>query len=137
MKAIVPFFLFLLILVGAGIGFGFYAKDIDCRTVTSIAGLECYRLYLAFGVLFTVAVLMAMAAAFYVLVPPPAAGGHPGQSVFDTFAKSLVPVVTLVLGFYFGSNGQTAVSKDKPADQTPGVAPQSTASGAASQAKGK
>lgn len=108
------FFLFLAAVIAAGLGFGYYAKDIKCAEITAIPALECLRLYLAFGVLFAVAVLLAVGAGFYALIPPPASGEHPGKQIFDTLAKSLLPVVTLVLGYYFGStqsgSGQQAAA---------------------------
>ena len=118
MKGKEAFFLFLLVIVAAGFGFGYYAKDIRCSTVVSISGLECFRLYLAFGVLFAVAVLLALAAAFYALIPPPDQGESPGKQIFDTFSKSLLPVVTLVLGYYFGSSQTNSQSKEKTPDPT-------------------
>jgi uncharacterized protein (UPF0333 family) len=135
MKDKAPFFVFLLLVIVAGIGFGYYSKDIECSKVTSISGLECYRLYLAFGVLFAVAVMLAIAAAFYTLIPAPAQGDHPGKLVFDTMSKSLLPVVTLVLGYYFGSSQPAGTAtKEKPPGQSAAVAPASTG---ASAAKGK
>ncbi len=115
MKGKEAFFVFLLVVVAAGFGFGIYAKDIQCSKVASISGLECFRLYLAFGVLFAVAVLLAVAAAFYALIPPPDQGEHPGKQIFDTFSKSLLPVVTLVLGYYFGSSQTNGQGKDATA----------------------
>ena len=137
MKEKGPFFLFLLLVIVAGIGFGYYSKDIECSKVTSISGLECYRLYLAFGVLFAVAVMLAIAAAFYTLIPAPSQGDHPGKLVFDTMSKSLLPVVTLVLGYYFGSSqpGGTT-TKEKSLEQAVAVAPASQNAGGTG-AKGK
>lgn len=130
------FFLFLGVLVLAGLGFGFYANGISCKPgSTSVTVLDCYRLYLAFGVLFAVAMLLALSAAFYVLIPAPAApASHPGQQVFDTMAKSLLPVVTLVLGYYFGSS-QAPSAQEKAAEQTAPAASsaQAAASVSASQ----
>ena len=139
MKEKLPFFLFLILIVAAGIGFGYYATDIKCSAVTSISGLECFRLYRAFGVLFAVAVLLAIAAAFYALLPPPQQGDNPGKQIFDTFSKSLLPIVTLVLGYYFGSSQSAATAnKPQPPDAASSAvsAPQLPAS-AAPQGKGK
>ena len=71
--------------------------------------MECYKLYMAFGVLFAVAVVLALGAGLYALVPPNAEGDHPGKDIFDTLSKTLLPVVTLVLGYYFGSSQTNAV----------------------------
>ena len=126
-------------MIASGLGFGYYAKDIHCATVTSISGLECFRLYLAFGVLFAVAVLLAIAAAFYALLPPPQSGEPPGKQIFDTFSKSLLPVVTLVLGYYFGSSQTAQAPSKEKVSESPAAAasaPVGTAS-AASQIKSK
>jgi len=137
MKGKESFFLFLLVVVVAGFGFGYYAKDIQCSKVVSISGLECFRLYLAFGVLFAVAVLLAVAAAFYALIPPPEQGENPGKQIFDTFSKSLLPVVTLVLGYYFGSSQTNSQSKEK-APESPASSASGVQSGTASApTKGK
>ncbi len=118
MKDKIPFFSFLVLVGLSGVGFAYYAKDISCTQITSIAGLDCFRLYLAFGVLFAVAVLLAVSAAFYALLPPPAQGEHPGKQIFDTMAKSLLPIVTFVLGYYFGSS-QTASQSAQTTSSAP------------------
>lgn len=138
MKDKIPFFSFLVLVGLSGVGFAYYAKDISCTQITSIAGLDCFRLYLAFGVLFAVAVLLAVSAAFYALLPPPAQGEHPGKQIFDTMAKSLLPIVTLVLGYYFGSS-QASSQAGQTANSVPGkqltTGPSSSSAGSQPVAK--
>ena len=101
-----PFFTFVAMLVLLCAAFGAYVATLkSCSDPTNqLPVLECHKLYLAFGVLFAVAIMLALGAAFYALIAKPAdAADHPGKQIFDTLSKTLVPVITLVLGYYFGS----------------------------------
>jgi ABC-type dipeptide/oligopeptide/nickel transport system permease component len=113
-----PFFAFLILLVLLCAGVGFYAYRIDsCAANAAVFPvMECYKLYMAFGVLFAVAVILALGAGFYALVPPHSQGDHPGKAIFDTLSKTLLPVVTLVLGYYFGSAQVTAPQRPSNTD---------------------
>ena len=118
------FFVFLGVLLVAGIAFGLYISNLDscavmaARTTSAFTELECHKLYLAFGVLFAIALMLALGAGFYAFLPPPQnATDNPGKLVFENFSKIFPPIITLVLGYYFGSS-QTAQSiKEKPASQ--------------------
>lgn len=111
------FFGFLLVLFVMCAGMGTYVYSIpSCQAMaSSFPIMECYKLYMAFGVLFAVAIMLALGAGFYALVPPPANGDHPGKQIFDTLSKTLLPVVTLVLGYYFGSAQAAAQARPEPA----------------------
>jgi hypothetical protein len=128
------FFVFLAVLALAGVGFGYHVSTLqDCGAETSkLPATECHRLYLAFGVLFAVGLLLSLGAAFYVLIPTPSDGKpHPGKDVFDTLSKSLLPVVTLVLGYFFGNASSTvAAGKDKATVQIEKQAPSSPSTSA-------
>ena len=116
-----PFYIFVALLAAAGVAFGFYVSGLtSCKDLAPATGAftqgDCHKLYLAFGVLFAVAVMLALGAAFYALLPPPSTGTkNPGEQIFDAFTKILPPIVTLVLGYYFGSTngGQTQPSEPK------------------------
>jgi ABC-type dipeptide/oligopeptide/nickel transport system permease component len=99
------FFVFLLVLFLMCSGVGLYVFHLDscAKQADAFPIMECYKLYMAFGVLFAVAIMLSLGAGFYALIPPPAAGDHPGKLIFDTLSKTLLPVITLVLGYYFGS----------------------------------
>jgi hypothetical protein len=99
------FFAFLLVLFVMCAGVGLYVFNISscAEQAATFPIMECYKLYMAFGVLFAVAIMLALGAGFYALVPPPPSGDHPGKQIFDTLSKTLLPVITLVLGYYFGS----------------------------------
>lgn len=123
MDKLKPFFVFLTLLVALCAGVGVYAYRIDsCATnAAAFPIMECYKLYMAFGVLFAVAVVLALGAGLYALVPPNAQGDHPGKDIFDTLSKTLLPVVTLVLGYYFGSS-QTSTAQLAPLGAAPSQA---------------
>lgn len=115
MDTLKPFFVFLTLLVLLCAGVGVYAYHIDScvQTRDYLPVVECYKLYMAFGVLFAVAVILALGAGIYALIPPNGQGDHPGKNIFDTLSKTLLPVVTLVLGYYFGRS-QVASSARAP-----------------------
>ena len=119
------FFAFLAAILIAGIGFGFYVSGLEPCSKSTLGGLECHKLYLAFGVLFAVAIMLALGAAFYAFVPANGgAGDPPGKQIFDSFMKTLAPIATLVLGYYFGSTQTTTQSTkdEKPVTAAPAVA---------------
>ena len=131
---------FVAALLFAGIAFGLYVSGLDKCSVMAArnAGfteLECQKLYLAFGVLFAVALLLLLSAAFYAFVPAPTgATDSPGRQIFENFVKILPPIVTLVLGYYFGSAGTNAASKE-PKVAGPSVAASAPAETASPPAK--
>jgi hypothetical protein len=103
------FLIFMFVLLLAAVFFGVYIHTLtDCKSMAnSPAGftlVDCHKLYLAFGVLFGASMLLLVAAGLYALVPPPTgATDSPGKAIFDGFLKALIPIITLVLGYYFGS----------------------------------
>ncbi len=118
------FFGFVGALLIAGIAFGLYISSLDKCSVmaagsSGITDIECHKLYLAFGILFAIALLLLLAAAFYAFVPAPQGSTEvPGKQIFDNFTKILPPIITLVLGYYFGSTGGGQQKPDaKPPSQ--------------------
>ena len=135
-----PFFSFLAVLVALCVAFGFYVASLKSCSATdnALPGLECHKLYLAFGVLFAVAIMLALGAAFYALIAPPTTGDHPGKQIFDTLSKSLVPVITLVLGYYFGSaqvSAKSASEKASPPETKASVPAPAASAGASAPAR--
>ena len=53
-----PLFAFIGALLVAGIAFGFYVSGLEPCSRSSLGALECHKLYLAFGVLFAVAIML-------------------------------------------------------------------------------
>ena len=61
------------------------------------------RLYFAAGILAFVGFIFVVAMAFYAFGPE----GTRGKEIFDACVKALPPIVTLVIGFYFGAHQDT------------------------------
>jgi hypothetical protein len=118
------FFTFVGALLVAGIAFGLYISGLEkCSVIAAggsgITAIECHKLYLAFGVLFAIAILLLLAAAFYAFVPAPTGVSEaPGKLIFENFIKIFPPIITLVLGYYFGSTGNNSAKPEaKPVGQ--------------------
>jgi amino acid transporter len=81
---------------------------------------EVRRLYFAVGVLAALFLLLILA----MLAAVERNAGAAAQAVFDAFVKVVPPIMTLVLGFYFGQSGQAEVQRAPAQDlQTaPGAA---------------
>lgn len=138
------FFTFVAALLIAGIAFGVYISGLDKCSVVAVGGLdmtaiECHKLYLAFGVLFAIAILLLLAAAFYAFVPAPAGATEPpGKLIFENFSKILPPIITLVLGYYFGSTGSSSAKPDvRPIGQEQKQQPQGKVSESAASEPNK
>jgi hypothetical protein len=136
------FFIFLGILLASGIAFGFYISNLDSCSVmaghsnSAFTEIECHKLYLAFGVLFAIAIMLALGAGIYALIPPhQGSTDSPGKNIFENFAKIFPPIITLVLGYYFGSAQTAQPAKEKSGNSAIGSAP--SASEAASAASKK
>lgn len=129
------FFAFLLVLFVMCSGVGLYVFNLDscAQQAAAFPIMECYKLYMAFGVLFAVAIMLSLGAGFYALIPPPASGDHPGKLIFDTLSKTLLPVITLVLGYYFGS---AQVTNNAAADKHAKAQAQPSAQGASAPPSG-
>ena len=101
---------------------------------TSVAGLtpeaafEVRRLLFAAGVLAVLAFLLVLGVVVYVASPVDTAKINPaGKEVFDAFIKIIPPIITLVLGFYFGqiakptSEARPASTEQPKTDQKKGL----------------
>lgn len=122
-----PFYLFLAAVLVAVISFGIYVGSLTSCNLSAIGALECHKLYLAFGVLFAIVIMLVIGAGLFALLPPPASGDAPGKTIFDGFIKVLPPIATLVLGYYFGST-QTGSKAPEPKQKEPVVAEQAASS---------
>jgi hypothetical protein len=88
--------------------------------------LEKSKMYFAAAVLAFLAFIFMLAAILYGLGPEPTASSTdaPGKVIFDACVKIIPPMVTLILGFYFGTVQEKSQSaRDKA------VAVQPSASG--------
>jgi len=87
-----------------------------------VENLEVSRLYFAAGVIGGLGFLSVFSIVVYVWGPPgsPQGGEPPGKVIFDACVKIIPPIVTLVLGYYFGTSKAQATSTrtDKPQEKT-------------------
>lgn len=60
------------------------------------------QLYFAIGILTSLALLFAFSIAVYVWGPSETNGDSPGKAVFDACVKVIPPIITLIIGAYFG-----------------------------------
>jgi len=80
---------------------------------------EVRRLYLGAGVLFYLGTLLILAVAVYVWGPSaPDGKSAPGAVIFDSFIKIVPPILTSILGYYFGSMQMTAETRTPNVDTT-------------------
>jgi hypothetical protein len=63
--------------------------------------------------------LLLISAGLYIFNPPPANSENAAKNVFDTFAKVLLPIATLILGYYFGTGNMKASSTDPRPKEPP------------------
>lgn len=96
------FVLIALIVIAFACHIGFNIKPCDDSRDFNLA---CHKMYMSFGVLFCLGLLLLLSAGLYVLTDPTNEGAdHPAKNVFDSFSKQLIPIATLVLGYYFGTS---------------------------------
>lgn len=93
---------------------------------------EVRRLYFAVGVLAALFLLLLLA----LLAAVERNASAAAQGVFDAFIQVIPPIMTLVLGFYFGQSGPTPAPAAPPVTLTPTLAaiPEEVALPAASSA---
>ena len=89
--------LLLVSVLAAGVAYGMFA-------VGTFQEFEKSKLYFAAAVLAFLAFIFMLAMIFYALGPEPTVGSEPpGKAIFDACVKVIPPLVTLVIGFYFGA----------------------------------
>jgi hypothetical protein len=85
---------------------------------------EVRRLFFAAGVLAMLGFLLILGVAVYVWGPPAQGGGEaPGKFVFDSMIKIIPPIITLVLGFYFGQATGSRPAQEPQRQETPAPPP--------------
>ena len=90
--------LLVLAVLAGGVAYGMF----DVGTMTEF---EKSKLYFAAAVLAFLAFIFLLAMILYAFGPeakPPTADA-PGKVIFDSCVKIIPPMVTLIIGFYFGS----------------------------------
>jgi len=91
--------------------------------VGTMAEIEKSKMYFAAAVLAFLAYIFMLAIIIYALGPDPAPGvtEPPGKKIFDSCVTIIPPLVTLIVGFYFGTSQNIDTT---PAPETPAaVAP--------------
>lgn len=75
---------------------------------------EMSRLYFAAGTLAVLSFLFLVAMIFYAVGPHSTGSESPGRVIFEACVKVIPPIVTLIIGFYFGAqqrSGEETASK--------------------------
>lgn len=114
-------FMVTLLVISAlagGVAYGMFA-------VGTMSEFEKSKMYFAASVLAFLAFIFLLAMIFYALGPEqsPPSTESPGKNIFDACVKVIPPIVTLIIGFYFGA------SQDKSPSHTVTNAPATTAQG--------
>lgn len=105
--------------LAAGVAYGMFG-------VGTFEDFEKSKLYFAAAVLAFLAYTFLLAMILYALGPEPAdpAKDSPSKVIFDACVKVIPPMVTLIIGFYFGASQGTggepaADSASVPTTQSP------------------
>jgi len=69
---------------------------------------EMSRLYFAAGTMAVLGYIFILSMVFYALSPFDTAGESAGKAIFDACVKVIPPIITLIIGFYFGAHGKAA-----------------------------
>jgi hypothetical protein len=116
--------LLVLAALSAGVAYGMFKVGV-------MEEYEKSKMYFAAAVLAFLAFIFLPSMILYAFGPDgrPAAGDAPGKVIFDACVKIIPPMVTLIIGFYFGSaHERTATAKGSasPTPSTPGRTPAPT-----------
>jgi heme/copper-type cytochrome/quinol oxidase subunit 2 len=111
--------LFTVAVLAGGVAYGMFS-------VGTFDQFEKSKLYFAASVLAFLAFIFMLGMIFYAVGPEPSAAGSevPGKVIFDACVKVIPPLVTLIIGFYFGAsqstNGAQTAASANPSAQTAG-----------------
>jgi hypothetical protein len=99
----------IVALLSAGVMYGMFS-------VGTFSEFEKSRLYFAAAVLAFLAFIFMLSMIFYAFGPEPSNGTteSAGKSIFDSCVKVIPPIVTLVIGFYFGASPNRGESDRSP-----------------------
>ena len=91
-------------------------------------GFELSKLYFAVGVLTALGFVFVLGMLLYAFGPDaiPPATESPGKAIFDACVRLIPPIVTLVIGFYFGTiipNNDASRGVQAPPSTSSAVAP--------------
>jgi len=108
--------LLICILIG-GVGFGMYKMG----KLPRFDDFEMTKLFFASAILAFLAFIFMLSIIVYALGPEPTPPSteSAGKIIFDACAKIIPPIVTLIIGFYFGTTqGPKDSNNAKPTTQT-------------------
>lgn len=74
---------------------------------------EMSRLYFAAGTMAVIAFMFLVSMIFYAYGPEAGTGEPPGKAIFDACVRILPPIVTLIIGFYFGAQHRATQPEDQ------------------------
>ncbi|MNO82126.1 hypothetical protein D3C76_733880 [compost metagenome] len=85
--------------------------------VGTMSELEKSKMYFAASVLAFLAFIFMLSIIIYALGPEPTppATESPGKLIFDSCVKIIPPLVTLIVGFYFGATQSNIQTQPEPA----------------------
>jgi ABC-type dipeptide/oligopeptide/nickel transport system permease subunit len=89
--------------LSAGVAYGMFA-------VGRMDNFEMSKMYFAAAVLAFLAFIFLLAMIFYAVGPEATSSTaeSPGKGIFDACVKVIPPLVTLIIGFYFGATSDKA-----------------------------
>lgn len=91
--------LLVVSVLAGGVAYGMFA-------VGTMSEFEKSKMYFAASVLAFLAFIFLLAMIFYALGPEPSQPSteSSGKTIFDACVKVIPPLVTLIIGFYFGAS---------------------------------
>jgi hypothetical protein len=114
-------FVITLIVVSSlagGVAYGMFS-------VGTFSEFEKSKLYFAAAVLAFLAFIFLLSMIFYAVGPEPTVTNieAPGRAIFDACVKVIPPLVTLIIGFYFGASQERSWTGSPPVISSPAAQP--------------
>ncbi|MEO1123940.1 MAG: hypothetical protein AAFX95_07640 [Cyanobacteria bacterium J06639_16] len=100
-----------LLIIVVGIVFVLYFNRAQGQQADEKARFEFQRLSFAAVVLTGLGLIFLESMAMYYWAPP---NSEAGKAIFETCKTVIPPIITLVLGYYFGKSDQVQSSKEMP-----------------------
>ena len=122
------------ILVSAMIAGLFQPSGLEI-TYTDESYFQVRKLFLAAGVLAVLAFMLMLSMAIYMNLSSTSPINPAGKDIFDSMVKVVPPIMTLVLGFYFGQQSVIKSAAESTKEGTTQAAKGQVAADAASSAK--
>lgn len=105
--------LLVVAILAGGVAYGMFSVGV-------MAQFEMSKMYFAAAVLAFLAFIFLLAMIFYAMGPEATASAEaPGRAIFDACVKVIPPLVTLIIGFYFGASQDKAPNTGVAASPAP------------------